>query len=165
MGGWSLAETLISPKYLFLSLHPKSKIVGHVKKANFATKINPLSVFHCRSWIWFRPVGRWPLAETHIWGFFFFSNKSSACLAMPYWWKVVCLCICLCLCSVEDALHIALLKDQSENPHVYKFSSFISIFEYITVIYQKRLQWGISNFKDNLFVRAWWWLHKSLSNS
>ena len=36
----------------------------------------------------------------------------------------------------EDALelHIALLRDQSENPHLYKFSSFISIFEYITFI-------------------------------
>ena len=45
VGGWSLAETLISPKYLFLSLHPKSKIVGHIKKANFSIKINPLPVF------------------------------------------------------------------------------------------------------------------------
>jgi hypothetical protein len=45
VGGWSLAETLISPKYLFLSLHPKRKIVGHIKKGNFAIKINPLPVF------------------------------------------------------------------------------------------------------------------------
>ena len=43
--GSPLAETLTSPKYLFLSLHPKSKIVGHIKKANFSIKINTLPVF------------------------------------------------------------------------------------------------------------------------
>ena len=40
-----LHSKTLSPKYLFLSLHPKSKIVGHIKKANFAVKINPLPVF------------------------------------------------------------------------------------------------------------------------
>ena len=35
----------LGQKYLFLSLHQKSKVEKHIKKANFAKKIKPLYVF------------------------------------------------------------------------------------------------------------------------